>query len=93
MPYLRACIHEALRLNPPAIPMQYRVAPPSGDVLPGYEIPTGTWVGFSVVGIMRNVEIFGEDVKCYRPERWLEADPERVKRMEATVDLCFLYGK
>jgi cytochrome P450 len=29
----------------------------------------------------------------FRPERWLEAAPEKLKEMESTLDLVFGYGR
>jgi len=38
---------------------------------------------------------FGEDVDIFRPERWLEADaePDRRRKMEKTVDIIFGSGR
>ena len=38
-------------------------------------------------------KIFGDDADCFRPERWLEAEPERLKEMENIVDLVFGSGR
>lgn len=42
---------------------------------------------------MKDPKIWGDDAKLFRPERWLSAAPEQLKKMEANVDLAFAYGK
>ena len=45
MPYLQACIKEALRLQPPVSFLNSKVVPAGGDELDGYFVPAGTKVG------------------------------------------------
>jgi cytochrome P450 len=83
LPYLDACIKEAFRMHPAAgLPLE-RVTPPHGAEICGLHIPGGTIVGCSAWIIHRRSEIYGDDVDYYRPERWLEADKERLKEMNA----------
>ena len=42
---------------------------------------------------MRNVKVWGEDAKLFRPERWLEGNLEEIKRKEIDVEMVFGYGK
>lgn len=75
---------EAMRLHPSiAFPLE-RVVPSEGAHLCGYDLPAGTIVGVLAPLINRNKEVFGQDVDDFRPERWIEADPERLKVMEKT---------
>lgn len=37
-------------------------------------------------------EIFGDDAKAFRPERWFEEDKEKLARMVKTSDLIFSHG-
>jgi cytochrome P450 len=75
---------EAMRLHPSiAFPLE-RVVPPNGAHLCGYDLPGGTIVGVLAPLINRNKDIFGQDVNDFRPERWIEADSERLKLMEKT---------
>ncbi|PGH33081.1 hypothetical protein GX50_04063 [[Emmonsia] crescens] len=85
LPYLDACVKEAFRMHPAAgLPLE-RITPPAGAEICGQQIAGGTIVGCSAWVIHRRLEIFGEDADVYRPERWLDSDPEKVKEMNATM--------
>jgi cytochrome P450 len=45
LPYLQACIKEALRLWPPVTGLLQKVVPPEGDTFNGIFIPGGTFIG------------------------------------------------
>jgi cytochrome P450 len=42
---------------------------------------------------MRNKKLWGDDAKMFRPERWLEGSPEKIRKKDASVDLGFGSGK
>ena len=66
---------------------------PEGDTLPdGTFIPGGTAIGICAFGIHRNKEIYGEDAKLFRPERWLEANEEQLVKMKRTQEMVFSGG-
>ena len=44
-------------------------------------IPPGTVVGSVIYSVNRDVDVFGDDVNSFRPERWLDAPPEELRRM------------
>lgn len=105
LPYLGACVKEALRCHPGATGTFPRVVPPSGDTvtLPDGRvqfIPGGTTLAFSAWSMHSlNTEAYGADAHIFRPERWIEAtaaaakgNPERLTRMEKAHDLIFGYG-
>jgi cytochrome P450 len=46
LPYLQACIKEALRLWPPITGLLQKVVPPEGDTFNGTFIPGGTFIGY-----------------------------------------------
>ncbi|OAA43657.1 Cytochrome P450 [Metarhizium rileyi] len=82
LPYLDACVLEALRVHPPfALPFE-RVVPEGGITLLGHFLPTGTIVGASPYVTNRCKTMYGEDAEFWRPERWLEGDAEHKKKME-----------
>ena len=85
LPYLRACIQETFRVHPASAIQLERVIPPAGANIAGEQIPGGTVVGVSTWATHRNTEVFGQDAKTFRPERWLEASEQRVRLMEKTM--------
>jgi hypothetical protein len=82
LPYLNACIKEALRLSPAlALPLE-RIVPPSGLRIGETVIPPGTIVGINPWVLHRDKRIFGHDADGWRPNRWLADDADKVKYME-----------
>lgn len=78
----QAVIKEALRLYPGVSYPLERVVPDGGAELCGHFLPAGTVVGMHAWVIHRDESIFGEDAEYFRPERWLDAEPEELKKME-----------
>jgi cytochrome P450 len=93
IPYLQAVIKEGLRTWPPLTGTRCKKAPPEGWVIGNRFIPGGTEVGQRVWGLRRDVGIFGPDASLFRPERWLEAGPEQLEKMEAAVGMLFGNGR
>ena len=91
--YLQAAIREAMRIWPPSAGLFTKEVPKNGDTLHGYYLPPGTEVGQSMMGVGRVASIWGLDAAIFRPERWLEADPDRLDEMQSAVDLVFSSGK
>jgi cytochrome P450 len=85
LPYLDAVIQEAFRMHPAAGVMLERVAPSQGIDILNERIPGRTIVGCNAWVLHRCPDVFGEDVDMYRPERWIEASPEKLKEMKATM--------
>lgn len=76
--YLRACVDEAMRLNPPkpsSIPREVAAStttsPETGMVIDGVAVPAGATVGVCAYALHRDPEIYGPDPHVFRPERWL----------------------
>ncbi|KAJ8112601.1 hypothetical protein OPT61_g5064 [Boeremia exigua] len=80
MPYLQACIYEALRMHPAVGMSLPRVVPPEGFEIDGIFIPAGTIIGANPWVIHRQKDVFGEDCGLFRPERWLEGDRSQMDR-------------
>ena len=91
LPYLQACITEGLRKFPPITLLRERVVPAEGDFVLGHDIPAGTNVGINAWGLQLN-PVFGPDPDCFRPERWLIDDQERLQEMRQVQELVFGYG-
>lgn len=84
LPTLQACIKEALRKWPPfAFPFERIIAPGMEDSVSGVPVrlPNGTRIWGSNLVMSRSREAFGEDADEFRPERWLEASTEDLRRM------------
>lgn len=93
LPYLEACIKEGLRIYPPAPTLIEKEAPPGGDHIRDKLVPGGTHLGLSLIGVCHSKETFGDDSDIFRPERWLDADDERVKKMSKAMNLVFGAGR
>ncbi|KXX74701.1 Pisatin demethylase [Madurella mycetomatis] len=89
--FLQACIKESLRLWPPLSGLQAKMSS-NDDVVCGLKVPAGTHVAFGYFEVMRDKDLFGENADMYEPMRWLEADPEKLKEMEATGGMAFAAG-
>ncbi|KAL9116115.1 MAG: hypothetical protein Q9227_000484 [Pyrenula ochraceoflavens] len=82
MPYLLAVIKEGMRIHPAVGLPLLRVVPPGGAHLCGKFFPEGTVVGINSWVAHRNKTVFGADADVFRPERWLDADKDKVAEME-----------
>ncbi|KAH8172544.1 cytochrome p450 domain-containing protein [Sarocladium implicatum] len=92
LPYLQACIKEALRIWPPITGIMPRISDEDA-VICGVYVPAGTNIAWSAHAVMRNKDIFGVDAEVYRPSRWIDANADQTRAMDNTVDLCFGQGK
>ncbi|ELR10417.1 hypothetical protein VC83_00506 [Pseudogymnoascus destructans] len=91
LPYLQACIKEAMRMHPTVGSPFDRVVPKGGAVLNGQFIPEGTDIGITGWVTQRDKTVFGEDADFFRPERWIEVDEMQVRRMDKNM-LAFGLG-
>lgn len=86
LPYLDACVREAMRMHPPVGMIMERFVPPQGLDLPdGTKVPPGVAVGLNPYIINRNASVWGEDVETFRPERWLQEDGESEESFSARL--------
>ncbi len=82
MTYLQACIKESMRIHPALGQILPRIVPAGGIHLCGKYIPEGTEVGCNAWTVHRDHSVFGDDVDDWIPERWLDANKQKVKDME-----------
>ncbi|KAH6664149.1 putative P450 monooxygenase [Halenospora varia] len=80
MPYLQAVIKEALRKHSVVDQPLWHVVPAGGAQMSGRFFPEGTVVGVSPWSLHYNKDIFGPDVKEFRPERWLIAESASLEK-------------
>ncbi|KAF5544894.1 cytochrome P450 monooxygenase [Fusarium napiforme] len=99
LPYLEACVREAMRMHPGVCMLLERYVPESGLKLPdGSFVPQGTAVGINPYVAGRNKDVYGSDSDSYRPERWLENEGETEEefnkrmRLYNAADLTFGSG-
>lgn len=91
--YLQACIREGLRIWPPAVGLIEKEVPPGGDMFQGIFIPGGTHVGQSTFALTHDTEVFGDDADIFRPERWMEAQGDGLRKMLESSDWVFGGGR
>ncbi|KAF2104916.1 cytochrome P450 [Rhizodiscina lignyota] len=90
--YLDAVIKESMRLFPIVASGLDRIIPAGGREIAGTVLPAGTIVACHPESVHRDKDLYGEDADKFRPERWLEGDEERVKKMDRAF-LGFGCGK
>ncbi|KAF3000205.1 hypothetical protein E8E13_006940 [Curvularia kusanoi] len=86
LPYLQACIMEAMRVHPAVAAPMARVVGSQGLQIASTFFPPGTEVGVNAWVIHNNKSIFGPDAHVFRPERWLTDSKEE----RAVLDRNFL---
>jgi len=75
LPYLHACVEEALRMNPPVGGAPWRTTDTT-IVLENRSIPAGTMLGTAIYATQHNAEYYHEPFK-YKPERWLNKEESK----------------
>lgn len=88
LPYLQACIMEAMRLTPVIGISLPRTVPKEGVVVEGFQLSHGDVVGMNPWIVHRDKTLFGDDAEVFRPERYLEASEDQRHAMEA-MSLAF----
>lgn len=78
LPYLRACLDEALRLSPPSTFGLPRRTPAEGAPILGEFIAGDTSVSMSAHVAHRDERVFPEP-EAFRPERWLGDDAKELQ--------------
>lgn len=85
IPYLRACLKEALRIYPLAIGNGR--APQKDVVLSGYQVPKGTQVLMISTGFLLDDKYYPR-AKEFIPERWLRQDKETQSQTQQQDAVC-----
>ncbi|KAG9240386.1 cytochrome P450 [Calycina marina] len=85
LPYLKACINEAMRIHPSVGATLSRVVPEAGATVSGFYIPGGNRVGINAAVVQFDEKVFGEDSEAFNPDRWFSSDKGKVTKMEETM--------
>lgn len=93
LPFLNACLNESLRYHPAATGLMPRKVGPRGDTHKGTYLPPGTEIGFCAWNVYKLNPAYGQDADVFRPERWTEATPDQLARMEKSHELVFGHGR
>jgi cytochrome P450 len=89
--YTRAAMFESLRLYPIA-PLERKQAV-ADDVLPsGHKVRAGDTVLISTYSMGRLEQVWGEDCREYRPERWLSRDGDKLRHVPSHEFIAFNTG-
>lgn len=70
LPYLRACLDEAMRMSPPVPGVLPREVLPGGMEIDGLAVPAGTVVGTPHYVLHHNETYYPNSFQ-YKPERWI----------------------
>lgn len=90
LPYLRACIDEAMRRRPPVAQGLSREVPKGGATIAGHYIPEGVSVSVPAYSVHHDASIFPDPYE-YRPERWLEMEGEAKKKaLESFIPFSYV---
>jgi cytochrome P450 len=79
LPYLRACIEEALRVRPASSMGLPRVVPKGGRMIAGKFIDEDVTVSVPTYTLLRSPEAF-DNPEEFDPERWISGDKERMNK-------------
>jgi cytochrome P450 len=82
LPYLAATIKEALRHSMGVPNGMRRIVPEGGHNVGEVHIPAGTVIVHPNYVSHFNPDVFSPDPHEFRPERWLEADPQKLREMD-----------
>ncbi|KAI1488290.1 cytochrome P450 [Biscogniauxia mediterranea] len=93
LPYLGACVREALRLAPPAANQFSRVVPAGGRRIGGaFFVPAGANVVANQYVVGRDPALWAPDPHAFRPERWLDEDDDAATREARLEAVGFAFG-
>ncbi|RYO98648.1 hypothetical protein DL766_001052 [Monosporascus sp. MC13-8B] len=80
LPYLQACIKEALRFYSPVSMPLPRVAPQGGIVIGDRTFPAGTILSICTWVVHLSKEIWGPDAREFNPDRWFRTGATELEK-------------
>ncbi|MCJ1301713.1 hypothetical protein MMC08_004514 [Hypocenomyce scalaris] len=91
LPYLRACVDEAVRLRPPNAYGLPRIVSDKGATIQGHYYKPGTIVSISTLSVHRRHDYF-PDADSFNPDRWLDKADERQQHNLKKYVIPFSFG-
>ncbi|KAJ4406658.1 hypothetical protein N0V85_004476 [Neurospora sp. IMI 360204] len=80
LPFLQACIKEALRVFGPVSMTLPRLAPPGGLTIGSKHFPEGTILSINPWVMHHSRELWGPDAREFNPDRWLKDNAGELDR-------------
>ncbi|KAL2820695.1 cytochrome P450 [Aspergillus granulosus] len=77
LPYLRACIDEAMRIRPASTQGFPRIVPQGGRMIAGRFVDEGVTVSVPTYTLLQNPDVFPNPFEC-NPDRWLAGDKAKL---------------
>jgi cytochrome P450 len=90
LPFVSACVREALRVMATASP-RGRCSPDRSFILMGKYVPPGTAISTSPFEISTHEKLYGDNADVFVPDRWLQASEEQL-RLWKTFDAHWGFG-
>jgi len=87
LPYLQAAIKGDLCIFLPGIGLVAKKVLPRGDKIDGVFYPARAKIRVKMGALLCKRNVFGDDSNVFRPERWLEASPEELQKIETVSEL------
>ncbi|TCD70031.1 cytochrome P450-dit2 [Steccherinum ochraceum] len=95
LPYLDAIVRETLRVHPPVnsmdrtvlqdtvLPLSKPITGVRGNLIREVAVTKGTALSLGIYAYNRSKDIWGEDAKQWKPERWLQPLPESARNAQS----------
>lgn len=88
LPYLQACIKEALRVFHPVSMGTPRVVPKGGITIGEQTFPAGTTLSLNTFSMNLSQDLWGPDAREFKPERWMAEDTAAMEKLFIPVSGC-----
>ena len=93
LPFLVACIKEAMRIHPSVAFLMPRYVPKGGAEVAGEYLPGGTKIGVNPGVVLHDKGVFGPDADEYNPDRWFTQNAEHMEKHMFQVSQALLIAQ